>query len=579
VGRLFGEFGFVLAIAVGLSGFAALTLCPPLCAAVLKSHQGATGFMRLIDRCIGALVGGYRAMLAKALDMPVVVLVVGVLASLAAWPLYQHLPRELTPAEDRGTFFVSVTAPEGANVAYTDTYIRQIVSTLEPLREQGTADRVFAITGAMGLAKRGSVVVGLADWADRDQSASELVAAIRPKLADVAGVQAFPTMPAGLGLRASRQPLQVVVGGPEFGSVAEWARLLTERLEALPGLADVEIGYEVNSPQLRVRIDRERADDLGISVRDVGNALQTMLASREITTFVDRGREYPVIVQATAEDRQTPADLANIFVRARDGDLVPLGSLVTVDPEAASPELTRFDRLRSVSIGASLAPGYDLGGAIDEVRAIAAEILPPEARIAFDGQAREYLEASSGLLITFGLAVLVVFLVLAAQFESFVHPVTIVLAVPLALAGALASLWLTGTSLNVYSQIAVILLVGLIAKNGILIVEFANQLRDAGMATREAILDSASTRLRPILMTVLATILGAVPLALSSGAGSESRAAIGIVIVGGLGLATLLNLVVTPVIYELLARFAQPAGARAARIEREMASPDEAPAE
>jgi multidrug efflux pump len=322
------------------------------------------------------------------------------------------------------------------------------------------------------------------------------------------------------------------------------------------------------------------ADDLGIGVETIGKTLQTMLASREITSYVDRGREYPVIVQARADDRRTPTDLANIFVRASgSGELVPLSALVHLEEGAAAPALRRYNRLPSITISASLDEGYDLGSAIDFMEQVAAETLPAEATLGFSGQSRQFLETSGGVAITFALALLIVFLVLAAQFESFVHPLIIMLSVPLAVSGALLSLWLTGNSLNIYSQVGVILLIGLMAKNGILIVEFANQLRDGGRTIREAVLEASALRLRPIVMTVVSTILGAVPLVLASGAGAESRSAIGIVVIGGLGIASLLTLFVTPVLYDLLAPFTKPVNAVEKELERALSARSAPPAE
>jgi multidrug efflux pump len=353
-----------------------------------------------------------------------------------------------------------------------------------------------------------------------------------------------------------------VVGGPDYERIKEWSDAIVQRAEANPGLLNVDTDFDLNQPQLDVLIDRPKADDLGIGVETIGRTLQTMLASREITAYIDRGREYPVIVQARADDRRTPTDLANIFVRSGNGaDLVPLTALVSLEEGAAAPELRRYDRLPSITIEAALADGYDLGSAIRFMQEVAAETLPPEAKLGFAGQSKEFLETSGGVALTFALALLIVFLVLAAQFESFVHPLIIMLTVPLGLTGALLSLWLTGNSLNIYSQVGIILLIGLMAKNGILIVEFANQLRDEGRSIRDAVLEASAIRLRPIVMTVLATILGAVPLALATGAGAESRIAIGIVVIGGLALASLLTLFVTPVLYDLLAPFTRPVNA------------------
>jgi multidrug efflux pump len=329
--------------------------------------------------------------------------------------------------------------------------------------------------------------------------------------------------------------------------------------------------YEENQPQLDISVDRERADDLGISVETIATTLQTLLASREVTTYLERGREYPVLVQAAANDRASPTDIEFIFLRADDGDtLVPLSALVSLDVNAAAAELRRYDRLPSITIEGSIAEGYSLGDAIEYMEGAAAEILPAEARISLAGQSQQFRETSSGAGFTFALALLIVFLVLAAQFESFVHPFVIMLTVPLGVAGAVFSLAAVGLSLNIYSQIGIILLVGLMAKNGILIVEFANQLRDEGKDVTQAVIDSTVLRLRPIVMTVVSTVLGAMPLVLASGAGAESRIAIGTVIVGGLLLSGILTLFLTPVLYSLLARFTEPRSAIERRLNTEL---------
>ena len=364
----------------------------------------------------------------------------------------------------------------------------------------------------------------------------------------------------------------------------DWANALQERAGEIEGLINPEINFEQNLPQLDVRIDRERADDLGISVEVVANTMQTMLASRQATRFMTRGREYPVIVQAEERDRRSPSDIDNIFIRSGDGQsLVPLGALVSVQENAAAPSLRRFDRLPSIQLSGALAPGADLGSVLARVEAAAAEIIPPSGKLGYEGQSRTFKDTSAGVGIVFALSLLIVFLVLSAQFESFVHPVTILLTVPTGVAGAVYAMALGGLSLNVYSQIGIILLIGLVAKNGILIVEFANQLRDQGKSVREAVIMAAALRLRPIMMTVLSTILGALPLVLATGAGAESRNAIGTVIIAGLALSALLMLVVTPVIYDLLARFTRPRGHIERALERELDAHDiagsQAPAE
>jgi multidrug efflux pump len=512
-----------------------------------------------------------------ALAAPLLVLgLAAAIAGTAFW-LWAELPKELTPAEDRAAFFVSVTAPEGSTVSYTDSHVREIEAAVAPLRASGEVSSVFSGVGFGGQSTRGFVVVRLKPWEERERPQSEIVRELGPRLNEVSGVRAVAISPMGLGFRGGGQPVQVVIGGPDYELVRGWADELLERAEANPGLDNPQIDYEPNRPQLDVAIDRRKAQDLGIDVETVARTLQTMFASREITQFVDRGREYPVIVQALDDDRRTPGDLGDIFVRGRGGDLVPLVALLSISERATAPDLRRFDRLPAITLSASLADGYDLGRAIDFFERAAAEILPAEARLGFWGQAREFQRATGGALLTFALALLVVYLVLGAQFESFVHPLIVMLTVPLAVTGALGALWLTGRPLDIFGQIGLILLIGLTTKNGILIVEFANQLRDSGKGVREAVGEAARLRLRPILMTVISTIFGAIPLVLASGAAAESRAAIGTVIVAGLGFASLLTLFVVPVLYDLLARFARPAGAVAEELERLAA--DRRPAE
>lgn len=568
VGRLFVEFGFAMAVAVAISTFVALSACPALTSKIMKpGRPEGQGRMRRIGRV-------YRGMLERALAAPLLVVLAAILVSGASYWVFIGLPRELTPVEDRGVIFASLTAPQGSTVAYTDARVREVEALAEPLQEEGVIASVYAVVGSARRPYRGFVVLRFVPWEERELDQRDIIRALDPGFAGLVGIRGYPVSPAGLGLRGSATPLRVVVSGPDFESVKQWARALLERAEANPNLRNPDIDFQETQPQLTLDIDRAKADDLGIGVETIALTLQTMLASREVTTYIDRGREYPVIVQAQASDRQTPGDIDNIFVRAGDGrTLVPLLALVTVTEEATAPELRRYDRMPSITIEAALADGYDLGSAIRFMQEAAAEVLPAQAQISFAGQSREFLETSGGVTITFALALLIVFLVLAAQFESFVHPLIIMLSVPLALAGAVYALWFGGLSLNVYSQIGIILLIGLMAKNGILIVEFANQLRDEGYSVRDAVLEAAVLRLRPIVMTVIATILGAVPLVLATGAGAESRSAIGIVIIGGLGFATVLTLFLTPVLYDLLARFTRPRGAIERALEAELARP------
>ena len=370
-------------------------------------------------------------------------------------------------------------------------------------------------------------------------------------------------------VRSGGQPLQVVLGGPDYAELAEWRDRMLARMDENPGLYGADSDYKETQPQLRVEINRARAADLGVSVQEIGRTLETMMGSRRVTTYVEDGEEYDVILQARREDRASPADLDNLYVRSgRSGELVPLSNLVSLTELAEPGEFNRFNRLRAISLSAGLAPGYTLGEALEWVRQAADEELPERAQLDYKGESREYQSAGGAVIFTFAMALLVVYLVLAAQFESFLHPVVIMLTVPLAVLGALLGLWLFGSSLNLFSQIGIVMLVGLAAKNGILIVEFANQLRDEGLAVRDAIVEAAAVRMRPILMTSIATMMGAVPLVVAGGPGSASRATIGIVIISGVAFSTLLSLFVVPAFYTLLAPFTRSPEAVARKLEK-----------
>lgn len=568
VGRLFVEFGWVMAGTVAISTFVALTACPALASKVLRQRDGVSSDD---SERLGWTQRVYQSLLRRAVGAPLVVLAVSLAATGGAALFYDELPRELAPREDRGVGFVPLTAPQGSTVEHSDIAARRVEEILEPLRLSGVIETVFTFTGWGNRPWRSFVVFRLAPWEERDMTVAEVVGQIAPQMGDVTIARGFPVTPAGLGLRGNSTPVRVVVGGPDFESVKEWAELLQAEAETIPGLVNPEIDFDQNLPQLDISIDRARADDLGISVETIANTLQTLLASREVTGFVSRGREYPVILQAEEADRNTPSDIDNIFVRAGDGDtLVPLGALVNLRENAAAPSLRRFDRLPSVQLSGALEPGAQLGTVLDTIETAALTILPVQAKIGYEGQSRTFKDTSAGVGFVLVLSLLIVFLVLAAQFESFVHPVTIMLTVPAGLAGAIYAMGLGGLTLNVYSQIGIILLVGLVAKNGILIVEFANQLRGEGLDIREAVIRAAALRLRPIVMTVISTILGALPLVMATGAGAESRQAIGTVIVAGLSFSAVLMLVVTPVLYDLLARFTRPQGALEKRLDRDL---------
>ncbi len=582
VGRLFSEFGLVMAAAVVISTFVALSLCPMLASRILRKRPASgqaskmTGDEAMAKSTVGSL---YRKALDFSLRVPLVVIALSLVFVAVALVLYEGLPRELAPREDRSVAFVPMTAPQGATTAYTDEQAKIIEDALQPYVDNGSITTVYSLIGWGNRPYRAFVVMRLAPWGERELTQSQITSALQPAARSLPGARAAVASPAGLGLRGSSTPLRIVVGGPDFEKVKEWATALLEHAEANDSLINAEIDFEENQPQLDLELDRARANDLGISAETIASTLQIMFASREITNYIDRGREYPVIVQARAEDRRTPGDLANIFVRAGSGGLVPLSALVSTSESAAAPELRRYDRLPSITIQAALAQDYALGDALAYMEEGAARILPDNARLGYAGQSATFKDTSGDIMITFAIALVVVFLVLAAQFESFIHPLVIMLSVPLAVAGAIYALSIAGLSINVYSQIGIILLIGLMAKNGILIVEFANQLRDQGMSVRDAVLEAAILRFRPILMTVISTVLGAVPLVIATGAGAESRIAIGAVIIGGLGLALILTLFLTPVLYNLLAGLSRPRSAIEKALESELTADQRHPAE
>ena len=569
VGKLFSEFGLIMAAAVVISTFVALSLCPMLASRILRGLEARATYssdsddsdadVRFSQTGLSQL---YNAGLLRAIQSPVLVIGIALAFSLGAVGLYTTLPRDLVPKEDRGVAFIPMSAPQGSTQSYTDAQTRIVEKQLKPFQDDGSIQTVYTIIGWGNRPYRGFVVMRLAHWDEREQTQAQIVNKIRPITQRLIGVRAGVASPSGLGLRGNSTPLRIIVGGPDFSEVKQAAADLLAHAEANENLINPQMDYEENQPQIDLKLDRRRADDLGVSVEEIAFTLQSMFASKQVSTYVDRGREYPVIVQAKAQDRKDLDSLANIFVRSVDADtgtrkLVPLSVFVSAKETAAAAELRRFDRLPSITISAGIAPEYTLGDALSYMEEGAAETLPTSVKLSYSGQSKVFKSTSGGAMMSFAFALLIVFLVLAAQFESFVHPFVIILSVPLAIAGAIYSLMLMDLSLNVYSQIGIILLVGLMAKNGILIVEFANQLRESGYAIREAVLRAAVLRLRPIVMTVLSTVLGALPLVLASGAGAESRIAIGWVIVGGLGLALFLTLFLTPVLYDLMARFAR----------------------
>jgi len=565
VGRLFREFGIAVATAVMFSSFVALTLTPMLCSKVLKPSAEAGPLNRWTGQFLDALARGYRWVLDKTFAIWMVMLAItGIFVGLA-YVFYTLLPEELAPQEDRGVIFVSATAPEGASLSFTDRYVREVEQRMIPIVERGDGARVLVIL-APGFGRPGDVnrafgILRLKDWSERTVSQQQVVGELFPQIYSIPGLQAFAFGLPPLGVRNFDKPVQFVIGGPDYDTLERWAEQVVARARENPGLLSPEMDYDRTLPELRVNIDRDRAADLDLRVSDIGLTLETLLGERRVTTFEQGGKQYEVILRALKSDRSSPRDLTNIYVRsATENRLIPLASVVSMTEGATARELARTDRLRSITVKASLAPGYTQGEALNFLDQVAAEELPSAARISYSGESNEFKSSTGALYFTFALALAIVFLALAAQFESFVHPVTIIAGVPLAVTGALATMLATGLTMNVFSQIALIMLIGLTAKNAILIVEFANQLRDEGRDIRTAVLEAAEIRLRPILMTTISTALGALPLALATGAGSETRATLGIVIIGGIGFSTVMSLFIVPLLYLGLARFTKPIG-------------------
>ncbi len=576
-GRLFRELAVALAAAVAISAFVALTLTPMMSSKLVRAHTTPRGFNAWVNRQLGRISDGYGHQVARLVAWPgrriLLMLVIAMGACLAVAALLgARVPKELAPMEDRGAFFVSIQGPEGAGFDYTVKQIQQVEHLFaDRIGEGKPIQRANArVPGGFGASEEmhtGQVIVFLQDWQKRDVSTTQVLESVRSELEKMPGIRAQPSQRTGL-VRGGGQPFRMVLGGPDYNELSQWRDRMMQRMEQNPGLYGVDSDYKETRPQMRVNIDRNRAADLGVSVQEIGRTLETMMGSRQVTTFVDNGEEYDVLMQADRERRSSPSDLTNTYVRGTSGELIPLSNLVTLSEIAEPGSFNRFNRLRSITLSASLAPGYTLGEAMQWAQDTAQRELPDYAQLDWKGESREYLKAGGAVLLTFGLALLIVYLVLAAQFESFIHPLVIMLTVPLAVLGALIGLWVTGGTLNLFSQIGIVMLIGLAAKNGILIVEFANQLRDEGMSVARAIAESSKVRLRPILMTSVATIMGAVPLVVAGGPGSASRATIGIVVIFGVSFSTLLSLYVVPAFYALLAPFTRSPEAVAHELQR-----------
>ena len=573
LGKLFKEFAVAMSAAVIFSSLVALTLSPMMCSKLLKPAGQDSWLVRKIDAGMNILSASYRATLSRAMTHPFIVSSLVIIALGASGYLMTKVPQEFAPREDRGSMFLIVNGPQGASFEYITPYMDEIENRLMPLVESGDIKRLL-IRAPRGFGRsanfsNGMAIIVLEDWSER-RSAFEVIGDIRARLSDLAGVRAFPVMRQAFG-RGVGKPVQFVLGGPSYEEIAKWRDILLEKAKENPNLVGLDHDYQETKPQLRVVIDKDRAADLGVSISHIGRTLESMLGSRLVTTFMRDGEEYDVIIEGNRDNQNTANDLSNIYVRSdRSKELIPLANLVSVEEFADASQLNRYNRMRAITIEANLADGYSLGEALDYLNDLAYTYLPAEAVISYKGQSLDYQESGSSMYFVFLLALGIVFLVLAAQFESYVHPIVIMLTVPLATLGALIGLWATGQSLNIYSQIGIIMLVGLAAKNGILIVEFANQLRDKGVAFSDAIIQASSQRLRPILMTGITTAAGAIPLVMATGAGAETRFVIGVVVLSGIILATFFTLLVIPVAYSLLARNTGSPEAVAQALEKEL---------
>lgn len=567
-GRLFSELAVAVAGSVLLSGFIALTLTPTMTAKMLGARsEWKSGFLmgRLqlwSSRLFPRLVALYRWALHRALEMRSLTALAGFGAAVLGVLLFLRLPAELAPVEDSGEFMISMNAPDGATIRYTDHYVRQVEELVAQVPEVKSYLTWVATGQRPTLVSRAGCWVTLRDWDERARTQQEIVAELQPKLSQVPGLIVSASHPTPLG-QWGKSPVQFVIGANSYEELENSLTIMLEKARANPRLMNVEADLNLNKPELDVHVHREKAADLGISVAVIGRTLETLLGGRIVTFFARDGKDYPVMVKVHDRDRVKPSDISALYVRGKEGELVQLSNLVTVRETVAPRELIHYDKMRSATISAGLAPGYTLGEALEYLERTVHEHLPSGTPFTYAGESKEFREATGNLYTMFVFALLVIYLVLAAEFESFVHPLTILLSVPPALTGALLTLTVLEGTLNIYSEIGMIMLIGLVTKNAILIVDFANQLRSRGVELMTAVVEGAALRLRPILMTTLATILGAVPLAMATGAGAAGRRQIGSVIIGGMVFSTLFTLFIVPAVYLSLSRraLAQPAAA------------------
>ena len=551
-GRLFIEFGVVLSFAVIFSSIVALTLTPMLCSRLFKN----TVTENLEPDAISKFRKFYRESLIKSQSNPKKVFIFSIVIIIVSLVLYQVTQKELAPTEDRGVFIIVVSTPEGSTLKYTDNIVKQVEEYLIPYKENNEIQKLFAVvapgfSGQPGAVNTAYLFATLTPWSDRRHQ-KEIVAEIFPKLISIPGARVIAINPPSLGGSNFKPGLQLVISGNNYVDINEWGNILLNNTESM-NFKNPNIDYKLTNPRINLSIDRDRAYELSISANEISTTIETLFAANKITTYASDGLTYNVILQAEDYFRMTPDNLDNIYIKSPASEsLIPISNLVSIDETSSSETLKRINRMPSTIFSASLLPNYPLGDALEELTNLTSQMLPGNAKISYSGSSKEYFESGDSLLITIIFAVLVVYLVLSAQFESFRNPMSIILTVPIALTSGLYTLFLTGTSINVYSQIGFLMLIGLIAKNGILVVEFANQLRREGLAVEEAIIESSMIRLRPVMMTTISTLLGAIPLVLSTGAGSESRYSMAIVVLGGIALSSLITLYLVPALYRYI---------------------------
>jgi hydrophobic/amphiphilic exporter-1 (mainly G- bacteria), HAE1 family len=567
-GRLFIEFGFVLAFAVAISSFVALSLGPMLASRLPAADPSdEPGVLQVIGRKIEL---AYRRILEFTLSARLLILTSTLAIALVAVFLFPTIDRELLPKEDRGLVMVTMQGPDGVSLDYMDRQSSQAEALFEPLRDRGEIENIYSIVGRWDI-NRVFILAPLVDWSERTRGQREIIKGMRAPMRAIAGAKSRFRTPNSLNLRRAGGNIEFALTGTNYVDIAAAADTFLAAMHAqLPHLEDPEVEYQQTQPQLSVRVNRRQAEDLGVSLDGIVTTLKAMVGGYEVAELNVNDRSIPVIIESAAGAIDDPSDLYNLFVANRDGDLVPLSAFVALEEVGVAAELDRTAQRRAVEIDVPMPPGYAMQTAITEIETLAAAVLPPEIGLRFINEAATLQDTSYDVAITFGIAVLVVLLVLAAQFESILSALVIILTVPFGLAAAVFALKLTGTTINIYSQIGLVMLVGLMAKNGILVVEFADQLRDRGHSVSEAIREAATIRLRPVMMTMLSTVLGALPLIIGSGAGFEARQTIGWVVFGGLGIATVFTLILIPVFYSLLAPLSPPRAHAGVRLDREL---------